>query len=74
MSNCSGTQIKLYRKKNKLTQVQLGAELRVAQSTVAMWETGESMPRANMLLKLARVFGCSIDELLVSNEALNQRH
>lgn len=63
MANGAGRKIKMYRKQKRLTQVQLGEELNVAQSTVAMWETGASMPRADKLPELARLFNCSIDDL-----------
>ncbi len=56
-------QIKEYRKKKRLTQVQLGEKLRVAQSTVAMWETGRSMPRTDLLPELACLLDTTIDDL-----------
>ena len=34
-----------------------------------MWETGESLPRAEVLLKLSKIFGCSIDEILHGMES-----
>lgn len=46
-----------------LTQADLSKTLGVAQSTVAMWETGDSYPRGEMLTKLADTLHCSIDEL-----------
>ena len=56
--------IKNMRNNRGITQKMLADELRVAQSTVAMWETGENAPRTKMLLKLAKVLGCTVDELL----------
>ena len=55
--------IKELRVSAKLTQEELGAMLGVNRSTIAMWETGEAMPRADKLPELAKIFGCSIDEL-----------
>lgn len=55
--------IKELRVSAKLTQEELGAMLGVNRSTIAMWETGEAMPRADKLPELAKVFGCSIDDL-----------
>lgn len=55
--------IKTLREKMGITQVELAARLNVTQPTIAMWETGEAMPRADKLPELARVLGCSIDEL-----------
>lgn len=55
--------IKSLREKAGLTQEQLGRLLGVGQSTVAMWEAGESKPRADKLPELAKILGCTIDEL-----------
>ena len=55
--------IKEKRESKDLTQDALGKLIGVNRSTRAMWETGEAMPRADKLPELARVLGCSIDEL-----------
>lgn len=47
-----------------LSQKKLAAKLDVDRSTVAKWETGKSKPRADMLIKLAAILGCTVDELL----------
>ena len=49
-----------------MTQEDLAKKLGVIQSAVSQWETGKSKPRADMLLKLAEIFGCTVDELLRS--------
>ena len=46
-----------------MTQQALASELKVDRSTVAYWETGTAMPRAEQLPKLADVLGCTIDAL-----------
>ena len=46
------------------TQKSIAAVLGVDQSTVALWETGKTMPRASMLPKIAKLCGCTVDELL----------
>ena len=56
-----------YKKKREeaqLTQAQVAAHLGVGQSAVAMWETGEATPRAANLIALAKLFNCTVDELL----------
>lgn len=50
--------------KKNLTQAKLADFLNIRQSTVAMWETGESLPRADKLPELAKILGCTVDELL----------
>lgn len=55
--------IKYFRLKVPMTQERLANELKVGQSTVAMWETNESMPRAEKLPELAQTLNCNIDDL-----------
>ena len=56
--------IKKIRKKRGLTQKQLSEMIMVNQSTVAMWETGKSVPKAANPLKLSATLDCSVDDLL----------
>ena len=56
--------IKEAREKAGLTQQDIANELGVGQSTVAMWETQKSLPRTDKLPALAKILGCTIDELL----------
>ena len=51
-----------------LSQEELAKILGVERSTVTKWENGDSKPRANMLVKLANVLGCSVDVLLCAKE------
>ena len=46
-----------------LTQAKLAEALDVDTSTVTKWETGKAKPRADKLPLLAKILGCSIDEL-----------
>ena len=55
--------IKHYREDKGMRQEELASELAVDRSTIAKWETGEAMPRADKLPELAKVLGCSIDAL-----------
>lgn len=56
--------LKSLRKAAGLTQKQLSSMLKVALSTVAMWETGNRQPDYNMLKKIADFFGVSFNDLL----------
>lgn len=47
-----------------LTQEEVAKALDVARATVAMWESGKSKPRADTLLKLAKLYQCTVDDLL----------
>ena len=60
--------IKKKRESRGLTQNQIGKVLKVNRSTVAMWESGKSKPRADLIPKLAAVLGCSIEELFAGAE------
>ena len=53
------------REKKDMSQQAVALEIGVERATVAKWESGKSRPRAELLPKLAKLFGCSIEELLV---------
>lgn len=55
---------KTARKKCGMTQADLANAIGVDQATVSLWETGKTRPRANLLPELAKILGCTIDELL----------
>ena len=55
--------IKTVRESKNLTQQYIANELGISRTSVAMWETGEAMPRAYRLPELAKILGCTIDEL-----------
>lgn len=55
---------KVMRERKGLTQQAAADELGVAQTTVAMWEIGAALPRAILLPQIAKLYGCTIDELL----------
>lgn len=48
----------------KLSQQQVAETLGIDQSAVSLWEQGKTAPRAALLPKLAKLYGCTIDELL----------
>lgn len=56
--------IQAKRNEVKLKQEDIARALDIDRSTVAKWETGRSLPRAELLVRLAKVLGCSIDELM----------
>lgn len=47
-----------------LTQAQLAELIGCPQQSVNKWETGIHKPGMQSLIKLARAFGCSIDDLI----------
>ena len=56
--------LKILREKANLTQQQLADKLKIDRSSIAKWETGYCFPRTSMLPQLAKILGCSVDELL----------
>ena len=55
--------IKDFRMTKNLTQEEVADALGVQRTTVTMWETGKSVPRTELLPRLAELFGCTVDEL-----------
>lgn len=51
------------RKARGMSQTALARALDVVPATVAAWESGRNVPRTEMLPQLAKIFGCTIDEL-----------
>lgn len=60
--------LKELREQNNLSQKRLSQKMNVAQSTVAMWENGKNKPEFNTLLRLAEIFGVSVDYLTGNDE------
>lgn len=56
--------IRKMRKSKDMTQAQLANVLKVSRSTIAMWETNRATSKAEAILKLTQMFGCTVDELL----------
>ena len=56
------------RKRAGLLQRQVAEALGVSMGTVAMWDTGRNKPRADMLPKIAKLYNCTVDELLLEDE------
>lgn len=56
--------IRELRQKKQLSQEELARLLDVDRSSVARWETGVNLPRAGKLMMLAKIFGCTLDELM----------
>ena len=60
----SGNFLSELRKKNNLTQFQLGDKLGVTNKTISRWETGTYMPPVEMLELLSNLYDVSINEIL----------
>ena len=56
--------LRALRKKNKLTQLQVGKYLGVGNTAVSMYETGQRHLDEETVSQLCRLFGCTADYLL----------
>ena len=59
-----GSLIAFLRRSKGLTQQQLADRIGVTNRAVSKWETGQGLPDVAVLPELARVLGCTVDELL----------
>lgn len=53
-----------FRKSNNMTQKQVAEILGLDQTTISRWEKGRKLPRAERLTKIAKLYGCGVEELL----------
>lgn len=59
-----GTNIKYFRKKQGLTQTELGLMIGVGKSNISMYESGDRLPPLDVVSRLAQVFHIDIDTLV----------
>ena len=64
-----GDRISEERKKLKLTQNELAEKLMVSNKAVSKWEAGGGCPSIEFLPKLANIFGCTIDYLVMGQDS-----
>ena len=58
-----------YRERAGLTQNEVALLINVDRSAIAKWETGVCMPRLTNLFKLAKLYGCTVDDLMKERSA-----
>lgn len=51
-----------------LSQLDLAEKLGVSRQSVSKWETGQAVPDLDKLIRLADLFGISVDELVREGE------
>ena len=56
--------IYLLRTRRELSQEDLAAALGVSRQSVSKWETGQSVPDLDKIIRMADLFGVSVDELV----------
>ncbi len=60
------------RKEKGYSQEQLAAELGISRQAVSKWERAESSPDTDNLICLAKLYGVSLDELLSTDETVEE--
>lgn len=56
--------LKECRRAARLKQREAAARLGVTQGAVSQWENGACSPRLDMLIKISKIYGCDIYDLL----------
>ncbi len=59
-----GEQIYFYRTKCGLSQLDIAEKLDVSRQSVSKWENGVATPELEKVVKLAELFGITLDELV----------
>ncbi len=62
------------RKKQGLTQEQLGENIGVTNKTISRWETGTYLPPADALMAMSELFSVSINEILSGRKLSDQEY
>ncbi|NLR33183.1 helix-turn-helix domain-containing protein [Levilactobacillus tujiorum] len=62
------TQLKKIRKEQNTTQDDLASQLFVTRQAISKWESGDSTPDLNNLIKLTDIFNVSLDTLVFGAE------
>lgn len=65
--------IYILRKKCSMTQEELAEKLNVSRQAITRWERGQSVPSAENLVCLSRVFNVSVDSLVNDEKSLEMR-
>lgn len=63
-NNVIGLVIKTFREAKHLSQAKLAEQIGVSQRNISYYESGDHIPPADVLKKLAAIFGITIDELV----------
>ena len=66
-----GLRIKQLREELGLSQEKLAEKLNASSSSIAMYETERRQPNNETLIKLAKIFDCSVDYLLGNTDIRN---
>ncbi|EOU1883518.1 helix-turn-helix transcriptional regulator [Clostridium perfringens] len=60
--------LKELRKEKNISQEQLAKELNISRQAISKWESGKAYPDIENLILLRKIFGVSLDELIMEEE------
>lgn len=60
--------LKELRKEKNISQEQLAKELNISRQAISKWESGKAYPDIDNLILLRKIFGVSLDELIMEEE------
>lgn len=63
-------QLKTLRQKQGLSQEELGKQLFISRQAISKWETGETVPDLEHLIRLSEIFEVSLDYLVLGKESV----
>ncbi len=66
-------QMKMIRRRSKLTQEELVKKLNVSRQAVSNWENNRNLPDLEMLIKISSVFVISLDELILGDAKMTEK-
>lgn len=67
-----GNRIKEEREKLNLSQDELAEKMDISRQAISKWETGNSYPDIEKILKLSDIFNLSLDELVKGDKAFQE--
>ena len=68
-----GARLAAYRRAAGLSQTELAELIGEAQQNVAYWEQSEKPPRSDVLLKMAKILGVSVEQLVTAKASQGKR-
>lgn len=68
-----GATIAFLRKNCGYSQEKLADLLSISPQAISKWENGHTLPETSLLPELAQIFGCSIDEILMSGYSAEEQ-
>lgn len=66
-TNIISKYLQLLRKKHNYTQDELAKKLDISRQAVSKWETGAAIPDLEVLLKISKLYGITINDILEPN-------